>query len=131
MTKKETEEIKVLMDKLGITEEEAKEVFTFDNEAPTPETPNEAPKEKKKTGSPLNKVKNAKAKKKVDVVKQNLMDKLYEAMMYAAGVTNIQEMSTTKITFKVGEDFYSVSLTKHKTKPDGYADVYTDTKNEG
>lgn len=133
MAKVNEKEVKKLMESLEISREEAIELLSFDNgEADNEEVNNIDKKAKEnesadkgskkgKKGSSLDKVKNQKAKKKVDEVKEKLMSKVM-AMLQLADVKKPQQLTSTKVTFKVGEEFYSITLTKHKAKPDGYAD---------
>ena len=131
MAKKNLENAKKLMESLGISEAEALELIAFDNDEVENEeveaiesnmkeaaASTDKPKTVKK-GSSLDKVKNQKAKKKVDAVKEDLMAKI-NAMLVEAGVAAPQALTSSKFSFMIGEEFFSISLTKHKAKPDGF-----------
>ena len=131
MAKKNLENAKKLMESLGISEAEALELIAFDNDEVENEeveaiesnmkeaaASTDKPKTAKK-GSSLDKVKNQKAKKKVDAAKEDLMTKI-NAMLVEAGVVAPQNLTSSKVSFMVGDEFFSISLTKHKAKPDGF-----------
>jgi len=121
-----------LMSALDLTYEEALEMLEFDKGNVENEEANkieekvksDTEKKPKKKGDSLAKVKTQKAKKKEDLVKENLMKKINEMMeLEKTSFTNSQEMTASKITFTATDgNFYSISLTKHKTKPDGYSE---------
>ena len=133
MTSKE-KEITKLMFALELTHEEAEEMLAFDKGNVENEevdkieekvkSDTEADKPKKKKGDSLAKVKMQKAKKKEDLVKEDLMKKINEMInLNQETFGKSQEMTASKITFTATDGtFYSVSLTKHKAKPDGYSD---------
>ena len=123
--------ISKLMETLEITREEALELVAFDkgdedNEEvkKIEEKSTGQPKKKAKTGSPLDKVKTQKAKKKVDEFKDGVVTLIKEMINnHKEKFTSPQQMTSTKITFKGSDgNYYSISLTKHKAKPDGYVD---------
>ena len=127
MTKKEKEEqIKTLMENLEISREEALEVIAFDNgevdneEVAEIEQKIEVKKEKEKR-SPLEKVKNQKAKKKADENKETIKETLFNFVKDSEIFVKEQEISATKISFQDKDgNFYTIALTKHKSRPNGY-----------
>lgn len=127
MTKKEKEEqIKTLMENLEISREEALEVIAFDNgevdneEVAEIEQKIEVKKEKEKR-SPLEKVKNQKAKKKADENKETIKETLFNFVKDSEIFVKEQEISATKISFQDKDgNFYTIALTKHKSRPIGY-----------
>lgn len=125
-------EIKKNMEILGISREEAEEMWAFDHdeidceevdaiEGKIKETQKS---DKKKTGSPLDKVRNMKAKKKADAEKHNIIQSVFnflKTLGETGEIVSPQEMSTTKMSFKgVNGGYYTVTITKHKSCPDGY-----------
>lgn len=130
MSKKKELEITKMMEVLEISREEAIEMLKCDKEdivtdevAKIEEKAKEnSDKKPKKKGDSLAKVKMQRAKKKEDLVKDDLMNKIKE-MVKDGSFNSPQEMTSSKITFTSSDGvFYSVSLTKHKVKPDGYSD---------
>ena len=127
MTKKEKEEqIKTLMENLEISREEALEVIAFDNgevdneEVAEIEQKIEVKKQKEKR-SPLEKVKNQKAKKKADENKETIKETLFNFVKDSEIFVKEQEISATKISFQDKDgNFYTIALTKHKSRPNGY-----------
>lgn len=125
-------EIKKNMEILGISREEAEEMWAFDHdeidceEVDAIEDKIKATQknDKKKTGSPLDKVRNMKAKKKADAEKYNIIQSVFSFLKTLGETDEIvspQEMSTTKMSFKgVNGGYYTVTITKHKSCPDGY-----------
>ncbi len=125
-------EIKKNMEILGISREEAEEMWAFDHdeidceEVDAIEDKIKATQknDKKKTGSPLDKVRNMKAKKKADAEKYNIIQSVFSFLKTLGDTGEIvspQEMSTTKMSFKgVNGGYYTVTITKHKSCPDGY-----------
>lgn len=125
-------EIKKNMEILGISREEAEEMWAFDHdeidceEVDAIEDKIKATQknDKKKTGSPLDKVRNMKAKKKVDAEKYNIIQSVFsflKTLGETGEIVSPQEMSTTKMSFKgVNGGYYTVTITKHKSCPDGY-----------
>lgn len=82
------------------------------------ESQKKAPEEKR---SSLDKVRNLKAKKKKDDSKQKVIDYLFQAVKEADFLTLEQEMTGTKMSFMdIDGNYYSMTITKHKTAPDGY-----------
>lgn len=130
MAKIQEKEIQKMMSALEISREEAIEMLSFDKEEIDNEevakieekTKTEEKPKKPKTDS-LAKVKMQKAKKKADEVKENLMAILKRGIGVNESFINPQDMTSSKITFKATDgSYYTVSLTKHKAKPDGYTD---------
>lgn len=125
-------EIKKNMEILGISREEAEEMWAFDHDeidceevdAIEDKIKETQKSDKKKTGSPLDKVRNMKAKKKADVEKHNIIQSVFsflKTLGETGGIVSPQEMSTTKMSFKgVNGGYYTVTITKHKSCPDGY-----------
>lgn len=125
-------EIKKNMEILGISREEAEEMWAFDHDEIDCEEVDAIEdkikvtqkNDKKKTGSPLDKVRNMKAKKKADAEKHNIIQSVFsflKTLGETGGIVSPQEMSTTKMSFKgVNGGYYTVTITKHKSCPDGY-----------
>ena len=125
-------EIKKNMEILGISREEAEEMWAFDHDeidceevdAIEDKIKETQKSDKKKTGSPLDKVRNMKAKKKADAEKYNIIQSVFSCLKTLGETGEIvspQEMSTTKMSFKgVNGGYYTVTITKHKSCPDGY-----------
>ena len=125
-------EIKKNMEILGISREEAEEMWAFDHDemdceevdAIEDKIKETQKSDKKKTGSPLDKVRNMKAKKKADAEKYNIIQSVFsflKTLGETGGIVSPQEMSTTKMSFKgVNGGYYTVTITKHKSCPDGY-----------
>lgn len=125
-------EIKKNMEILGISREEAEEMWAFDHDeidceevdAIEDKIKETQKNDKKKTGSPLDKVRNMKAKKKADAEKHNIIQSVFsflKTLGETGGIVSPQEMSTTKMSFKgVNGGYYTVTITKHKSCPDGY-----------
>ena len=116
------------MQKLEISESEAEALWDFDHDGEAPqEVLTIEQKIAKKEASPINKVKNLKAKKKVDVYKTTIIDEIKQFLETAHLSSNSvilapEEVKTGKFVF-VDESgsFYTLALTKNKQKPDGYA----------
>ena len=137
ITKKALAEKEVQIQKnmkiLGISREEANELYAYDNDEidcdEVVELENKI-KEKQqlvvaKKGSPLDKVKHMKAKKKADIEKTAVIDAVFNFIIEEefGVIVNPQPISTTKMSFKGAEGgYYSVTITKHKSIPDGYRD---------
>lgn len=129
--KEREEEILRSMKGLGISREEAEELYAFDHDeieceevtAIEEKVAGDTRDEKKAKGSPLDKVKLMKAKRKVDEEKSSIIERIFAFVRGQEDVHGVQDMTSTKISFK-GESgtYYSVTITKHKSKPDGYAD---------
>lgn len=125
-------EIKKNMEILGISREEAEEMWAFDHDeidceeadAIEDKIKETQKSDKKKTGSPLDKVRNMKAKKKADAEKYNIIQSVFsflKTLGETGGIVSPQEMSTTKMSFKgVNGGYYTVTITKHKSCPNGY-----------
>lgn len=126
MVKINKQEVQKLMEKLGISEEEAIELIKFDNDEIDNDEVTELEQKAKKVKeskkrSPLEKVKNAKAKKKTDENKEKIMALLEDLVKGNELFTNPKNVTPTKITFTVNGEFFTISLTKHKKCPDGYS----------
>lgn len=125
-------EIKKNMEILGISREEAEEMWAFDHDeidceevdAIEDKIKETQKSDKKKTGSPLDKVRNMKAKKKADAEKHNIIQSVFsflKTLGETGEIVSPQEMSTTKMSFKgVNGGYYTVTITKHKSCPDDY-----------
>lgn len=126
-------EIKKNMEILGISREEAEEMWAFDHDEMDCEEvdsieekikENQKTDKKKSGGSPLDKVRNMKAKKKADAEKHGIIQSIFDYLRSMGDVGSIispQEMSTTKMSFKgANGGYYTVTITKHKSCPDGY-----------
>lgn len=125
-------EIKKNMEILGISREEAEEMWAFDHDeidceevdAIEDKIKETQKSDKKKTGSPLDKVRNMKAKKKADAEKYNIIQSVFsflKTLGETGEIVSPQEMSTTKMSFKgVNGGYYTVTIAKHKSCPDGY-----------
>ena len=125
-------EIKKNMEILGISREEAEEMWAFDHDeidceevdAIEDKIKETQKSDKKKTGSPLDKVRNMKAKKKADAEKHNIIQSVFnflKTLGETGEIVSPQEMSTTKMSFKgVNGGYYTVTIIKHKSCPDGY-----------
>ena len=127
MAKKNSEKEKAIkknMESLGISREEAEELYAFDNdeigndEVDAIEEKEQA--EKKPKGSSIDKVKLMKAKKKADAEKEKLIQEVFG---FVKGLENVQtstEVTGTKLSLKTKDgNYYSVTVTKHKSRPDG------------
>ncbi|MEG2697230.1 MAG: hypothetical protein RR952_06645 [Cetobacterium sp.] len=79
--------------------------------------------EKKPKADTLAKVKTLKAKKKVDICKDEIFEELEKFAKLTDCIKFAQTVKNGQISFMDTEgSFYSIKLTKHKTKPDGYAE---------
>ena len=125
-------EILKSMKGLGISREEAEELYAFDHDeieceevtAIEEKMATEAKGEKAKGGSPLDKVKLMKAKKKVDAEKESIISRIFGFVRSQEDVQGAQEMTSTKMSFQgASGTYYSVTITKHKSRPDGYSGV--------
>lgn len=119
--------IKNAMTKLDISHDEAEQLWKFDHDevtAPEVEAIEQKIEDKKpvrKENSPINKVKNLKAKKKADSEKEAVLEGVFNHIMAAEFAVAPQQISTTKVSFKgVDGGWYTVTVTKNKSKPDGY-----------
>ena len=117
-------EIRNFMTKLDLTREKAEELWNFDNELISNDVVDEIEakaKEAVKKPSPISKVKTMKAKKKVDEEKSSIVESIFGFVKGVAGVVKSQEMTASKMTIKTESGtYYSVTITKHKSKPDGF-----------
>lgn len=118
--------IQTSMEKLDITREEAEEVWAFDHdeldvaEVDEIEAKIEATKEVDKRSS-LEKVKYMKAKKKKDQSKENTISGIFSAAKESGVVILPQIMTATKMSFMdANGNYYTMTVTKHKSSPDGY-----------
>lgn len=119
MTAKETFILNA-MRKLTCSREEAIELWDFDHEK-IKSAEVAAIEQKKKEASPINKVKNLKAKKKVDTNKDTIIRKIESLLRSDEFFQNPEEIKTGKFVFQdLDGSFYTLALTKNKTKPDGY-----------
>jgi hypothetical protein len=141
MAKKMTEKEKYIaknMEVLQITREQAEELWLFDHdeievaEVEEIEAKIEENKKEEKRSS-LEKVKYQKAKKKKDGMKEQVIDEIFRAVESTNSTMLHEEMSATKISFMdANGGFYTVTVTKHKSQPDGYTggikNKYVETK---
>lgn len=119
MTAKETFILNA-MRKLTCSREEAIELWDFDHEK-IESAEVTAIEQKKKEASPINKVKNLKAKKKVDTNKESIIRKVESFLQSDEFFQNPEEIKTGKFVFQdLDGSFYTLAVTKNKTKPDGY-----------
>ena len=137
MGKNQEKEITILMEKLEITREEALEILDFDKgdcyneeaeeleeKAKIQAKEEKKPKDGKKGKSSLDKIKYQKAQKKVDVTKAAIMDLIDSTLSTSELIQLFQKMAATKSSFMDKDgNYYSVSLTKHKAKPDGFQEL--------
>ncbi len=76
---------------------------------------------KKPKGDSIAKVKTQKAKKKEDKTKSDIMTLIEKMLNENSEFDNPQKMTASKFTFMDKDGNYcSISMTKHKAKPDGY-----------
>ena len=115
------------MEKLGISREEAEELYAFDNdeidneEVIAIEEKEQKNKRAQEKRSSIEKVKHMKAKIKGDINKQNIIDDIFTKAQTSEHIFNPQEMTSTKMSFQDKDgNFYTVQVTKHKSRPDGY-----------
>ena len=136
MGKNQEKEIAILMEKLELTREEALEMLEFDKgnidneevdeleEKVKAQAKEKKPKDGKKGRSSLDKVKYQKAQKKVDATKSAIMDLITNSLSTSELIHLFQKMTATKSSFMDKDgNYYSVSLTKHKAKPDGFQEL--------
>ena len=126
LTKKE-KDILHYMETLGISREEAEELYAFDNdeidneEVIAIEEKERKNKETQEKRSSIEKVKHMKAKAKADINKQNIIDDIFAKAQTSEHIFNPQEMTSTKLSFQDKDgNFYTLQITKHKSRPDGY-----------
>lgn len=115
------------MEILEISREEAEELYAFDNDEIDNEVVNEMEKKQRERKaategrSSIEKVKHMKAKIKGDENKELIIDSIFESAQVSEHVFNAQEMTSTKMSFQDKDGFfYTVQVTKHKKRPDGY-----------
>ena len=126
LTNKE-KEILLYTEVLGLSREEAEELYAFDNDEIDNEevTAIEEKQQKKKAAqegrSSIEKVKHMKAKAKADANKELIIDDIFTMAQTSEHIFNAQEMTATKMSFQDKDgNFYTVQVTKHKSRPDGY-----------
>ena len=112
---------------LEISREEAEELYAFDNDEIENEEVNaiEEKQQKRKEAqegrSSIEKVKHMKAKVKSDINKELIIDDIFAKTQASGHIYNTQEMTATKMSFQDKDgNFYTVQVTKHKARPDGY-----------
>lgn len=128
-TKKQEKEQFILknMEKLEISREEAEELWSFDHDEIDNEEVEKIEKKKEenkeKAPSKIGKVLTMKAKKKIDEQKDKIISTITAFLESDPAVINPQKMTANKTSFKdeLGS-YYTVAITKHKSKPDGYSD---------
>lgn len=127
ITAKEKEILKN-MEILDISREEAEELYAFDKGEIENEVVNEMEEEqkevqkKKENRSSLEKVKHMKAKVKSDANREKILDDIFNETQNSEHVFNAQIMATNRMSFQDKDGFfYTVQVTKHKARPDGYA----------
>lgn len=115
------------MEILGISREEAEELYAFDNDEIDNEevTAIEEKQQKKKTAqeerSSIEKVKHMKAKVKADINKESIIGDIFAKTQTSEYIFNPQEMTPTKLSFQDKDgNFYTLQITRHKSRPDGY-----------
>ncbi len=115
------------MEKLEISREEAEELYAFDNdeidneEVIAIEEKQQKKKKAQEGRSSIEKVKHMKAKIKADANKENIIDDIFAMAQTSKHIFNTQEMTATKMSFQDKDgNFYTVQVTKHKSRPDGY-----------
>lgn len=127
---KQMKEVKEYIYKLQISEKDAIELWMFDNDMIDNEEVNkmeamakEMAIATKHKGSAIDKVKNLKAKKKGDDEKEGVIKAIFDFLRGSDVAVKPQEIATTKMSFQ-GTDggWYTVTITKNKTKPDGYSE---------
>lgn len=129
MNKELREYIKNQMELLDITEEEAIEMWKYDNgeidnaEAKEIEDKEEENKKKTKKETKIGKIKNAKAKAKADADKEAIIEAIRNLTDSSEEIVNAQWLASNKVSFKgKNGNYFTISITKHKNKPEGYAD---------
>jgi hypothetical protein len=115
------------MEILGISREEAEELYAFDNdeidneEVIAIEKKQQKNKKAQEKRTSLEKVKHMKAKIKGDINKQNIIDDIFAKAQTSEHIFNPQEMTATKLSFQDKDgNFYTLQITKHKSRPEGY-----------
>lgn len=126
MAKQKAEQIAHLMTTLDLTQQEAEDLWAFDNE----ETENEeataiaqaaAPVKEKR--SSLERVRELRAKKQKDTQKESVIETVFGHVRATDAFIQPQEITSGKISFKdaLGQ-YYTVTVTKHKNAPNGYVE---------
>ena len=108
-------EIKKYMDKLGISYEEAEQLWEDDQEdyiGEEGEQMTEKAKALKRYEKADTKRKKLTRERKVDTVKKYLLDLIVEGLK--GSVEYVEYQNEVSISFKYGEDNYSVKLTRHR-----------------
>lgn len=115
------------MEVLGISREEAEELWAFDNEEIDNEEVNKIEEKVKSKGgkkekrSSLEKVMHMKAKATRNENKENIIDDIFTLTQTSEHVFNPQDMTSTKMSFQDKDgNFYTVQVTAHKSRPAGY-----------
>ena len=131
MTKLTNKEKAILhnMKVLEISREEAEELYAFDNdeieneEVIAIEEKQRKRKEAQEGRSSIEKVKHMKAKVKGDINKELIIDDIFAKTQASEHIYNTQEMTATKMSFQDKDgNFYTIQVTKHKSRPDGYVE---------
>ncbi len=131
MTAKERKEkqawIKATMKSLQITEQDAEELWLFDHDEITNEVADsyeeKAEEMKKKPKEDrLAKVKRLKAKEKADENKDQIISIIADCIDANSTIMiNPFPIKKNRISFKDKDgNYYTVAITKHKSRPDGY-----------
>ncbi len=64
-----------------------------------------------------------KAKKKADAVKTSIVNAIFDYIEGDQLFRMSQQMTSNKMSFKAEDgSYYTVAITKHKSKPDGFKD---------
>ena len=126
LTKKEKEILRY-METLGISREEAEELYAFDNdeidneEVIAIEEKEQKRKRAQEKRSSIEKVKHMKAKIKGDANKERIINDIFTMAQTSEHIFNAQQMTATKMSFQDKDgNFYTVQITKHKSRPEGY-----------
>lgn len=122
------QELYTSMTKLGLTYDEAVELHYFDKEETTNddvsaiESKIKTEKEAVVKVSPIGKVKLMKAKRKIDFQRTDIINKVFGFLKTMEEVKASAQMTSSKVSFETEDGtFYSVTVTKHKSKPDGFS----------
>lgn len=115
------------MEILGISREEAEELYAFDNdeidneEVIAIEEKQQKKKAVKEKRSSIEKVKHMKAKVKADINKENIIGDIFAKAQTSEYIFNPQVMTSTKLSFQDKDgNFYTLQITRHKSRPEGY-----------
>lgn len=120
------DKVKLFMEKLGCTEEEAKELVKDDKRVDKGEKLNELTAEQKKNAKKYTQIgqKTVKSDKKTpktrkqDAEKAEIIGKIADFL--EKSVENLEIPNKEReISFKIGENEYSLTLTKHRKKKTG------------